>query len=372
MNRRGFLHSGALLGLSPMLGRAALAFPATTLTADYSRPIRLNANENALGLSPKALEAATSALSESHRYPFSVMPEFQGRLAARHGVEEGHILLGNGSSELLRLVVGLFDPDRSLVLTADPTYEAVSGHADTLGLRVTRIPLRSDFSHDLEAMRPVVAGHRGPVLVYLCNPNNPTGTITPAAGMREWMDEAPPDTLFLVDEAYHDYAEDPRYDSLVGEATRRDNLLVTRTFSKVYAMAGLRLGYLVGAVKWVRRLDGFTRLNVSSVALAAASASLDDRAFVQRSIQSNQRGKTMLYQTLNALKVPYLPSDTNFVMFKVNGGLADFRRRMASSGVQVGRPFPPLLEYCRVTIGLPEEMETFCGLLRDFRAKQWV
>ena len=137
-------------------------------------------------------------------------------------------------------------------------------------------------------------------------------------------------------------------------------------------MAGLRFGYLVGATKWIRRLDAYTRLNVSNVALAAASASLGDEDFVSRSIRSNRRGKSMLYQTLDALKVPYLPSETNFVMFKVTGGLADFRQRMAASEVQVGRPFPPLLEYCRVTIGLPEEMETFCELLRDFRGRRWI
>lgn len=369
MNRRNFLHSGACLSLASALGANSWVSGAKAPASD-SGPLRLNANENALGLSPRALEAAGAALAEGHRYPFGGVSQLRDRLAKDHKMQPENLLVGNGSSELLRLVVSLFDRTDALVVTADPTYEAVAGHASARGLRVARVPLqRRSFAHDLAAMREKADEHEGPVLVYICNPNNPTGTVTPLADLHRWIESASSRMTFLVDEAYHHYAESPTYQTLVERAARSDNLLVTRTFSKIYAMAGLRLGYLVGTPKSVEKVARLTRLNVSNVAVAAALASLDDREFVTRSTQLNREGKAILCRTLEELHLVYLVSKTNFVMFEVPGELEEFRRQMEDRRVFVGRSFPPMKRYCRVSIGLPSEMTRFSSLLKDFRRR---
>ncbi len=364
MNRRNFLQAGTFSGLA--------ALTAAGRSATDAGPLRLNANENALGLSPRARRAVEQALADCHRYPFAEMGELRSRIAAHERIPPEAILLGCGSSELLRLAVGLLPSDSPLVITAEPTYEAVADHALSLGIPVRRVPLNADFSHDLVAMERIAEAHPGPVLVYVCNPNNPTGTITPDRSLRAWLDRAPPRILFLVDEAYHHYASSPGYASLLAEAPGRENLLVTRTFSKIYAMAGLRLGFLAGSPSRVRTLAGRTRLNLSGVAVAAARASLEDTEFVARSLEVNRRGRQELAATLGELGLRSLPSDTNFVMFGLPGEVAEFSRRMEEAGVLVGRPFPPLTRWCRVSIGLPEEMSRFCDALRRFRERGWV
>ncbi|GAB4108188.1 MAG: histidinol-phosphate transaminase [Acidobacteriota bacterium] len=365
MNRRSFLQAGAISGLTVLSSAAGRPAPDTG-------PVRLNANENPLGLSPRARRAVEQALGECRRYPFAETEALRHRIAELEGIPAEAVLLGCGSSELLRLAVDLLPPDSSLVITAEPTYEAVAHHALSLGIPVRRVPLAADFSHDLAAMERIAGDHSGPVLVYLCNPNNPTGTITPERAIRAWLDRAPPRVTLLVDEAYHHYASSPQYGSLLAEAPRRENLLVTRTFSKVYAMAGLRLGYLAGSPARVQVLADRTRLNVSGIAVVAARISLEDREFIARSVDTNRRGRELLAATLADLGLEAMPSETNFVMFAIPGEVAEFSRRMQQEGVLVGRPFPPLTRWCRVTIGLPEEMSRFCSLLRMFRERNWI
>ncbi len=258
-------------------------------------------------------------------------------------------------------------------MLAEPTYEDAPWYAGPFDIRLAKVPLASDYAHDLERMREAAHAATGPVLVYLCNPNNPTGTLTPSAAIDAWIESAPENMYFLVDEAYYDYVRDTRYWSAVKWVPERPNVIVARTFSKVYGMAGIRLGYAMTHPETAQRVRRFrVRNNANHFAIVAGLASLQDAAFVRQSLEVNERGKAILYGTLEDLGLEYLPTHTNFVMHRISGELQAYRRRMRELGIWVGRPFPPMLDHCRLSIGTPAEMETFAEVLRSFRNEGWV
>lgn len=368
MNRRFFLRSALATGSTSL---AAPFLSALALQSEGS-VIRLNGNENALGPAPAARAAIEKAIFSSNRYPIVEASELTRQIADYHGVAEDSVLLGNGSSEILRLAVQVLAKRDRVAVTAQPTYEAVGRHAAALGIPVKQIPLRSDYSHDLREMRETAESHPGESLIYLCNPNNPTATLTASEPIQDWIESAPERTAFIVDEAYFDFVEDPRYASAIPLAIRKKNLLVARTFSKVYALAGLRIGYGVAHPDLINRLSSLTRLNANALAIAAASASLSDSHFIRDSLRSNRESKEMVLNTLKELEISFLPSHTNFVMHRLTGSIRDYIERMRSHGVLVGRPFPPLENYCRVSLGLPNEMEKYSALLKQFRSKGWI
>lgn len=377
MNRRQFLYLGAAAGLAG-LGRGpsfADVMPAAAGPAAATEPaagtLWLNWNENPLGLAPAARQAVLAAVGRANRYPDAVRERLVAALAARHGVAEASIVLGAGSTQVLQMIVlAAASPGAPLVL-AEPTFEAVLRYQRPLAYEVVKVPLDARFAHDLERMRSAIPAGR-PALVYLCNPNNPTATLTPSAEIDAWIAEAPETVLFAVDEAYHEYVRAPGYQSAL-KWTERPNVIVTRTFSKIYAMAGLRLGYAVAHPDTARRLMAFRSSdNANVLALAAALAALEDRDLVPRSRAANERARQITLACLDELGLACLPSHANFLMHRVPGDLDAYRRRMEERGIRVGRSFPPLLAYNRLSLGLPQEMERFAEVLRDFRTRGWV
>lgn len=368
MNRRKFLESGALASITALLAER----PGFSAAKTPNLPLRLNANENAIGLSPLARKAVNDGIKSANRYPFLEARELSARLAALDEIPENCILLGNGSSEILRLTVQVMANQRPVALTADPTYESIGQQFRAYNLPISRFPLRSDWSHDLPRMREKAEKSDKPVLVYICNPNNPTATLTPSKELLSWIREASENCYFVVDEAYHHYVESSSYFSLLQEAPKRKNLLVVRTFSKIYAMAGLRLGYGVANPEMIERMRQLTRLNINGLAITAASASLSDEEFLQQSFSSNKESKKMLIQALDRLQIEYLESHTNFLMHRIKGDLDSYNKRMQSEGIYVGREFPPMNDFSRVSLGLPEEMAYFCEKLAMFRSKGWI
>jgi len=368
MNRRSFLRS------SIAAGSAGLATPLLRAVPPASRAklIQLNGNENALGPAPTAREAIEKAITISNRYPFADAAKLTAQIAGHHGVSSESVLLGNGSSEILRLAVQVLVKRNPLVITARPTYEAVGRQATALGIEVKQVPLAGDYSHDLRRMRQSAESHPGESLIYFCNPNNPTATLTSTQEIQDWVASAPGDTSFIVDEAYFDYVEDAQYSSLIPLALKKKNLLIARTFSKVYALAGLRIGYGVAHPELIDRISSLTRLNWNALALVAASASLTDPNFVQQSVRSNRESKLIVTDTLRELNLSFLPSHTNFIMHRLSGDIRDYIKRMEDHGVLVGRPFPPFDTYCRISLGLPSEMKQYAALMRMFRGKGWI
>jgi histidinol-phosphate aminotransferase len=213
----------------------------------------------------------------------------------------------------------------------------------------------------------------GPVLVYICNPNNPTGSLTPVDDVEAWILRAPENVHFLVDEAYFEFVDSPDYRSLDRLAVERPNLVVARTFSKVYGMAGLRLGYGIAHPDTARALQAFAAgTNCNHLALVSGAAALADPSWVGKSVAANAQSRQMAYDVLDELGLEYIPSHTNFVMHRISGDLQQYISRMADVGIRVGRPFPPMLEFNRCSLGLPEEMAKHGDTLRDFRRRGWI
>jgi len=376
MQRRTFVRTGVAAGLlgmgvEPTLRDGAWAMPRARRAEG---PIRLSSNENPLGLAPAARQAVIDNIPNANRYPFAVVSPLKKALAAKHGVAEESLVLGAGSTEVLQMAVQVMGQGNATFISADPTYEDVPSYAKPWDLRVEKVPLRADHSHDIGRMREVANRVDGQVLVYICNPNNPTGSLTRCSEIDEWIGSASERTNFLVDEAYFEYAEkEPGYWTSLKWIADRPNVMVVRTFSKIFGMAGMRLGYGMAHPETAAKLSGLAgKNNANYLACAAGLASLEDDGLVARSIESNQQAGGVLHGVLEDLDIAYLPSHTNFLMHRIKGELATYRERMLEAGFAVGRPFPPMLTYNRVSLGLPEEMEHFAAVLRTFRERGWV
>ncbi len=377
MRRRAFLKRSAVAFAAPALMPVGTGLDGI-LTPRQRRqevgPIRLSSNENPLGIPPVSRDAIVQGLVEANRYPGASRRALTSALADKHGVPAEAIALGNGSTEILQMgVQARLDPNLRLV-APQPTYEDVFEYAEPhpwIDLR--SVPLAADFAHDLEAMEAATQEAPGPVLVYICNPNNPTGSLTSVDDVVSWIGRAPGNVHFLVDEAYFEFVDSPLYRSLDRLAAENPNVVVTRTFSKVYGMAGLRLGYAVAHPETARLLRSFAPgTNTNHLALVAGSAALADPDWVDRSVGANLVSRRMAYEVLEELGLGYLPSHTNFVMHEVTGDLRQYIDRMAEAGIRVGRPFPPMESYNRVSFGLPGEMERFSETLREFRRRNWI
>lgn len=375
MERRRFLGTtaaagafGGLLLPAPAAPRAVRA----SVRAARQNPgaVRLSSNENPLGISPGARQAILENLGQANRYPGSARAALLDALAAKHGVTRQHIQLGAGSTDILRLCVQA-TPAGAAIVTADPTYEDVGRFAQATGHHLTAVPLTAAGAHDLPRMRQ--AAGSGPAMVFICNPNNPTGTLTSCGEIEAWIAQAGERVIFVVDEAYVEFVEDASYRSVVPLIAARPNLIAVRTFSKIHAMAGLRLGYAVAQPATITRLRAWQfPNNANALVLAAALASLGDAAHQERSLASNRAARRTLLAVLQELGLEALPSHTNFVMHRVPGDLTVYNTRMAEAGFLVGRPFPPMTSWSRVSLGLPDEMTRFAETLRGFRRRGWV
>jgi histidinol-phosphate aminotransferase len=374
MDRRGFVASGVvatLAGISGAGGVAAVLERESFWRVGKTLPdgtVRLSANENPLGLAPSARKAVMDAIVDANRYPFDWRRPLVEALAKRLGVKTENLVMGAGSTEVLQMAVQAYQAPGVPLVIADPTFEDVPRYEKPFPYRLERIPLNgSGYAHDLQRMRD--AGGRGPAVVYVCNPNNPTGTVTPSADVDAWIADAPEETLFLVDEAYFEYADTPAYRSALKWIDSKPNVVVVRTFSKIFAMAGMRLGYGVAHPETAKRLTAYiSASNANVLACAAGLASMADDGLVGRSLDANTRAKRVATTTLDELGLEYIPTQTNFIMHRIHGDLETYIARMKDKGIQVGRPFPPMTEWNRVSFGLPDEMERWAEALRGLRA----
>lgn len=320
---------------------------------NVSGPVRLSANENPYGPSPGALAAMQQATSLAWRYPDEATEALITDLAKLHGMPAACFLLGDGSSEILKLAATAFtSPERKLVL-AEPSFEAIAVYARARGAEVFSVPLDANFAHDLPKMAADSAG-----LIYVCNPNNPTGSITPRTALRAFLDATR--TVVLVDEAYHHYADSPEYESVVALAASHPNLIVARTFSKIYGMAGVRLGYAIAQPEAIKKLAAQAAWDsVNVFALAAGRASLRDAEWVAIGRRRNAAGRSQLVSGLSRLGYSIIPSHTNFVMFDTRREVKPLIAALHDRGVDVGRLFPALPRHLRVTVGTPEQIRRF-------------
>jgi histidinol-phosphate aminotransferase len=276
------------------------------------------------------------------------------------------ILLGDGSGEILKLCAATFTGRENKIVIANPTFEAIARHAGVANAEVVKIDLTSDYSHDLKKML-AVAGDAG--LVYICNPNNPTASITSKTEMSAFLTKLPQATIVLVDEAYHHYVESKDYESVIPLVKQYPNLIVARTFSKIYGMAGLRCGYCVtqtGNMARLRKHQIFDSVNI--MAVVAALASLKDSEHVARGRKLNSEVKQSVCAELDTLGYRYIPSHANFMMIDLRREARPLLDAMRNRGVEVGRLFPALPNFMRVTIGTGAEMKQFLSAFKETMA----
>jgi histidinol-phosphate aminotransferase len=332
--------------------------------AGASGPIHLNYNENPYGPSPKAREAFAACAQSAARYPDHAYKEVEDALAQIHGVQRENILLGCGSTEILRVADAAFLAPGKNIVAAEPTFEAVLEYAAVTKAQAVKIPLTADFRHDLPRMAGACTSKTG--VVYVCNPNNPTGTIVSRDEMGAFFDRIPPTTLILVDEAYHHLVDDASYASALEWRGKYPNVVVARTFSKVYGMAGMRLGYAVGSKETILAMQEYSlQDNGNSAVLAATLASLSDQQHVNESQNKLIQTRKWTNAELAKDKRHFIASQGNFLMVDMGSDVKPIVDRFKERGILVGRRFASMPNYMRVTIGTQPEMEQFMAALRE-------
>ena len=374
ISRRQFAQ---LLGASAAATAFSRAYSAQETTAPLRAPaaqavVRLSSNENPYGPSRQALKAMTDSFPLANRYPDENADGLADAIAKINGVSPDQILLGDGSGEILKLCAAAFTGPatkdtatgsrQGALVVADPTFEAILNHAHVAGAEVVKVPLTSSFSHDLPKMLAAAKGG----LIYVCNPNNPTASITPKDQVRDFIAKTPRQTMILVDEAYFHYADSSDYESVIPLIKDYPNLLVARTFSKIYGMAGLRCGYCVGQKETIDRMRPHQPWDsVSIMAIAAAVASLNDPDQVANGRRLNSEAKAFTVSELEKMGFKTIASQANFIMTDLRRPVKPLIEATKQRRVQVGRLFPTLPNHMRITIGKKAEMEAFLSAFRE-------
>lgn len=326
-------------------------------------PVRLCYNENPFGMSPKAKEALLAGWGEHSQYDLPSLGALKQAFAKHVGVDPSNVLVTQGSSETLSIAAIAFGLHGGDVVTPWPTFEGLPSYAESIGSTVHRVPLDANLGHDFAAMDARITN--ATKLVFVCNPNNPTSTLASPLALRSFVSATQHRSVVLVDEAYHDFVDDPSYRSLTDLVLKGENVIISRTSSKVHGLAGLRVGFAIARPDIIERLQPFATGNANGLGMTAAAASLEDTAYQEFVKARNREGRTLLTSTLTAMGKRVAPSQTNFVFFQMGMPLAQFSSAVLAKGFRVGRPFPPYRDWCRVSIGTPEEMKRFAAVLPD-------
>ena len=332
--------------------------------------INLGSNENPYGLSPLAQKAVMAAMTEANRYQFNIpaFENFRGKMAGHLGVEEKNILLTAGSGVALVLLARYFSNGNTV--TANPTFGILPNTAKRLGTKLIEVPLTTAQVHDLPALMAAI--NKETELVYIVNPANPTGTIVSSRQLMDFCTEASKKAVVLVDEAYIDFIDPPENRSMISLVNSHPNLLVLRTFSKIHAMAGMRLGMLIGHPDLIKKLEDshFSNMQstLSNLTMAAAAASLTDSDYLKNCKLKNDAARNYLIKELQSMKFQTYDSHTNFLFFRLKNGMGDFSKTMMDKKILVRSNQYPEGQFSRVSIGTMEEMKQFVETLRTLTA----
>jgi histidinol-phosphate aminotransferase len=355
------LAAGAIAGAAvPSWSGLSVAKAAVPpLAASPAEPLLLYRNENAYGPSEKVLAVLREACSGAKRYPRAEYDSLLNKIAAFHGVKTEQVVLGCGSSETLRLAAAVFLGPGKKFVQASPTYPVPARLAQNAGASVVDIPINKMFQHDLDAMLDCIDSSTG--LVYLCNPNNPTGSLTPRKDIETFVRKLPATTMVLIDEAYHHFVEKTSsYASFLDQPFDDPRLIVVRTFSKIYGLAGMRIGYGVAAPDVARRFTAARmQFGVSVVSARAAAAALDDFEHVQLCVKRNTDDRQEFMNQVNARMLRALDSHTNFVMVNPMRPPDVVVEHLKKYNVLIGPLIPAMDKYIRVSLGTPVEMQEF-------------
>jgi histidinol-phosphate aminotransferase len=327
--------------------------------ATAAEPTLLYRNENPYGPSEKVLSVLRESAANGNRYPRTEYDTLKDKLAALHNVKREQIVLGCGSGEILCMAARAFlKPGRKLVQAA-PNFPALGKLAQSAGVEVADVPLNKRYEHDLAVMLDSARSSAG--LIYIVNPNNPTGTLTPRKDIEAFISKLPSDVIVLIDEAYHHFASPTSsYDSFLDKPIGNPCVVVSRTFSKIYGLAGMRIGYAVAMPEIAKRLAaGFPSWSISVVSARAASAALDDVDYVRLGVKRNTDDRQEFMNQVNARMLRAIDSQANFVMVNPMRPVDEVIEHLKKNNILIGPKYAALDKYIRVSLGVPNEMEAF-------------
>jgi histidinol-phosphate aminotransferase len=342
------------------LGAAAppAAAPAAQGRADIGSLIRIGSNENPYGPAASVLEAVGQSARDGNRYPGPGQQALVDAIAARFAVPLDHVMLSGGSGDILNAVVRAFTSRTKALVSGVPSYEQPVRTAQAFGNLVKEVPLDADLRLDLAAMG---ARSAGAGLVYICNPNNPTSTavaLKDVGALIERVVKVSPATYILVDEAYFEYSDLPGFDTAAPYTVQYPQVIVARTFSKIHAMAGMRAGYAIAQPKTIALMRAYhSNSGMSVMTMAAAAASLRDTENLEKNRLANRRVRAMTVDAFTSAGYRVAQSDANFIFVEIKRDSRSFQDACRQHGVAVGRAFPPMTSWARISIGTPAEME---------------
>ncbi len=384
MNRRNWLKASTLLtggltflsgSLSSLAGHAAPPYmPSPRLLSDeeFEKEIvkpqlkaRLFANENPFGPSEKAKKAIIDSLSTSYQYPFMQAKELMEKITTFEGLGKDMVALGAGSSPLLQAAAMYYMKEGGNVISGDPSYADLPEHVEDMKGKWIKVPLTKEYKLDLPAMEKAVDSNTK--IVYICNPNNPTATTVDIAELRGFCERVSKKATVFVDEAYIDYMPNPQAASMIDCVKKGQNVIVARTFSKLYGFAGLRIGYIIAQPETIKNLEPYCTgiICMSAPSIHAALAAYQEKTFLDGALQKTRASKNYLYEVLKKEGYEYIPSDANFVMFPIKMDGKRFTDEMMKRGVGVRFWKMNDKDYCRVSIGRMDEMEAFAAAFKD-------
>jgi len=378
VNRRGFVGGvvtalGYLTVKSPAelwaqaRGNGGQPRPQRT-TEDYDLLVKIANNENPYGPPESVMKAMTGAFKYANRYGYpdgGIVDE----IAKHHGVKPENIMLGAGSGEILDVVGSTFANNGKKVVGVEPSYSQVYSHVTSVKGAAITIPLTVDYRQDMSALIKITKKHYREVgFVYLCNPNNPTGRIVTKQEIKQLLDGLPEDMPVLIDEAYHHFVENGDYATSVPYVLEGRPVIIARTFSKIAALAGMRLGYAIAQREIIQQMRPFSTGTISAIVKWGGVAALKDtesQAQVKR-VTIDLRNKTT--KELSSMGYAVIPSDANFFMVHLRRPVVPVIDEFSKKGVLVGRPFPPMTEHLRVSVGTPDEMSKFMIAFKEIIA----
>lgn len=362
INRRQWLKTAALAGGFTLFN--GLGFQVLTAEErkkfnprEFANPIRLSSNENPYGPSERVRNAVKNAFNIGCRYPYAYAENLEGILAKKYDVAPESVIVTGGSTEGLKIAGITFAANGGEIIAAKPTFLAMMQYAKMWGANINWVPVDENLGYDLQEIEKRITSKTK--MVFLCNPNNPTSTLLPANTLQDFCASVSKRTIVFSDEAYYEYIEDPNYPSMIDLVKKGENVVVSKTFSKVYGMAGMRIGFLIAKPELAQTIRRNIVAMSNIFAIEGAKEALKDDEFYKFSLQKNVEAKQIIYNTLDHLNLHYIKSSTNFIFFKSGKDINKLGKQMLTKGVKIGRAFPPFYDWCRISTGTLEEVELF-------------
>lgn len=363
-SRREWLKKSSLIGLSSLLAPSSMAF-SDKIRILGDGMIHLDKNENPYGVSPRAMKVLQSSLGVGNRYLLSSAKEkLLHKLASRENLSPTNFLTTSGSIEVLGLTSIYVSRNQGSVICPYPTFATLPNNCQRLGMELINVPITGSKIVDLEAMKAKIKEDTR--LVYLCNPNNPTGTILDIKVLRDFVEEISKKTMVMVDEAYFEFLNQ----SVSDLVKTNKNVLISRTFSKVYGFAGLRVGYLIGhtdTIKDMAKFQATSTMGISNIVVDAAIAALDDTSFLEMYLKKNRETADFTHKALHEMGIEAVPTQANFMMFPIDNYKGKFAADIASKKIMLRDDFKELNgnKWGRVSVGTMDEMKAFIAAMKQ-------